>query len=235
MITSKDNKEIKYINKLRKASFRDSEGIFIVEGFHLVEEAYKRGLLLKVISTKEEAFNVPHLIVSESILKHLSNLTSPNIIGLVKINENNNIEGNLILALDNIQDPGNLGTILRSAKAFNVKTILLSQESVSLYNDKVIRSGQGLIFDLNIIRCDLAEMIKNLGFKVLITDVDGGTDVKDYKLKERSILVMGSEGRGISEKIKELKDEALYIKMNEDCESLNVAVAASIIMHHLGG
>lgn len=235
MITSKDNKEIKYINKLKKASFRDSEGIFIVEGFHLVEEAYKRGLLLKVISTKEEAFNVPHLIVSESILKHLSNLTSPSIIGLVKINENNNIEGNLILALDNIQDPGNLGTILRSAKAFNVKTILLSQDSVSLYNDKVIRSGQGLIFDLNIIRCDLAEMIKNLGFKVLITDVDGGTDINDYKLKERSILVMGSEGRGVSEKIKELKDEALYIKMNEDCESLNVAVAASIIMHHLGG
>lgn len=235
MITSKDNEEVKYINKLRKASFRDEEGIFIVEGFHLVEEAYKRGLLLKVISTKEESFNVPHLIVTESILKHLSNLTSPSIIGLVKINENNNIEGNLILALDNIQDPGNLGTILRSAKAFNVKSILLSQDSVSLYNDKVIRSGQGLIFDLNIIRCDLAEMIKNLGFKVLITDVDGGTDVKDYKLKERSILVMGSEGRGVSEKIKELKDEALYIKMNEDCESLNVAVAASIIMHHLGG
>lgn len=235
MITSKENSEVKYINKLKKASFRDSEGIFIVEGFHLVDEAYKRGLLLKVISTKEEDFDVPHLIVSESILKHLSNLSNPSIMGLVKIKENNNIEGNLILALDNIQDPGNLGTILRSAKAFNVKTILLSEDSVSLYNDKVIRSGQGLIFDLNIIRCDLAKMIKKLGFKVLVTDVDGGTDINDYKLNERSILVMGSEGRGVSSKIKELKDEALYIKMNKDCESLNVAVAASIIMHHLGG
>lgn len=235
MITSKDNEEVKYINKLRKASFRDEEGIFIVEGFHLVDEAYKRGLLLKVISTKEETYNVPHLIVSERILKHLSNLMSPSIIGLVKIKENTSIEGNLILALDNIQDPGNLGTILRSAKAFNVKTILLSQDSVSLYNDKVIRSGQGLIFDLNIIRCNLEEMIKRLGFKVLITDVEGGSDINDYKLNERSILVMGSEGRGVSEKIKKLKDEALYIKMNKDCESLNVAVAASIIMHHLGG
>lgn len=235
MIASKDNKEIKYINKLRKASFRDSEGIFIVEGFHLVDEAYKRGLLLKVISREEENYDVPQLIVSESILKHLSTLSNPSIMGLVKIKENNNIEGDLILALDNIQDPGNLGTILRSAKAFNVKTILLSRDSVSLYNDKVIRSGQGLIFDLNIIRCNLAEMIKNLGFKVLITDVDGGTDINDYKLKERSILVMGSEGRGVSEKIKALKDEALYIKMNKDCESLNVAVAASIIMQHLGG
>lgn len=235
MITSKDNEEVKYINKLRKSSFRDEEGIFIVEGFHLVDEAYKRGLLLKVISTKEETYNVPHLIVSERILKHLSNLMSPSIIGLVKIKENTSIEGNLILALDNIQDPGNLGTILRSAKAFNVKTILLSQDSVSLYNDKVIRSGQGLIFDLNIIRCNLEEMIKRLGFKVLITDVEGGSDINDYKLNERSILVMGSEGRGVSEKIKKLKDEALYIKMNKDCESLNVAVAASIIMHHLGG
>lgn len=235
MITSKDNEEVKYINKLRKSSFRDEEGIFIVEGFHLVDEAYKRGLLLKVISTKEETYNVPHLIVSERILKHLSNLMSPSIIGLVKIKENTSIEGNLILALDNIQDPGNLGTILRSAKAFNVKTILLSQGSVSLYNDKVIRSGQGLIFDLNIIRCNLEEMIKRLGFKVLITDVEGGSDINDYKLNERSILVMGSEGRGVSEKIKKLKDEALYIKMNKDCESLNVAVAASIIMHHLGG
>lgn len=235
MIASKDNKEIKYINKLRKASFRDSEGIFIVEGFHLVDEAYKRGLLLKVISREEENYDVPQLIVSESILKHLSNLSNPSIMGLVKIKENNNIEGNLILALDNIQDPGNLGTILRSAKAFNVKTILLSEDSVSLYNDKVIRSGQGLIFDLNIIRCDLAKMIKKLGFKVLVTDVDGGTDINDYKLNGRSILVMGSEGRGVSSKIKELKDEALYIKMNKDCESLNVAVAASIIMHHLGG
>lgn len=235
MITSKDNEEVKYINKLRKSSFRDEEGIFIVEGFHLVDEAYKRGLLLKVISTKEETYNVPHLIVSEGILKHLSNLMSPSIIGLVKIKENTSIEGNLILALDNIQDPGNLGTILRSAKAFNVKTILLSQDSVSLYNDKVIRSGQGLIFDLNIIRCNLEEMIKRLGFKVLVTDVEGGSDINDYKLTERSILVMGSEGRGVSEKIKKLKDEALYIKMNKDCESLNVAVAASIIMHHLGG
>lgn len=235
MITSKENSEVKYINKLRKASFRDSEGIFIVEGFHLAYEAYKRGLLLKVISTKEETYNVPHLIVSESILKHLSSLSNPSIMGLVKIKENKSIEGNLILALDNIQDPGNLGTILRSAKAFNVKTILLSEDSVSLYNDKVIRSGQGLIFDLNIIRCNLEEMIKKLGFKVLVTDVEGGKDIKDYKLTERSILVMGSEGRGVSPRIKDLKDDALYIKMNKDCESLNVAVAASIIMHHLGG
>lgn len=235
MITSKDNNEVKYINRLRKASFRDSEGVFIVEGFHLVDEAYKRGLLLKVISTKEEDFEVPHLIVSESILKYLSTLSNPSIMGLVKIKENNNIEGNLILALDNIQDPGNLGTILRSAKAFNVKTILLSRDSVSLYNDKVIRSGQGLIFDLNIIRCNLEDMIKKLGFKVLVTDVEGGTDINNYKLTERSILVMGSEGRGVSSRIKALKDEALYIKMNKDCESLNVAVAASIIMQHLGG
>jgi len=139
--------------------------------------------------------------------------------------------------LDDIQDPGNLGAIIRSAVAFNIDTIILSNNTVDLYNSKVIRSTQGMMFKLNIIRTDLKEMIKELkekNYHILATNVTNGKNIKELEKTEKLCIIMGNEGNGVSQELLNMSDEYIYIKMNEECESLNVAVATSIILYELG-
>ena len=141
-----------------------------------------------------------------------------------------------IIILDNVQDPGNIGTIIRSAKAFNVDTVVLGKGTVKKYNEKVIRSSQGMLFKVNIIEEDLKTFIPRLkddGYLVYGTDVVAGKDVKNVNLEGKVALVLGNEGNGVSQDIKELVNDNLYIKINDDCESLNVAAAASILMYEM--
>ena len=176
------------------------------------------------------------LFVTSNILKKLSALTNPSkVIGVCKINENKEIRGNHLLILDNIGDPGNIGTIIRSSNAFNVDTIILSTNSVDIYNDKVLRSTQGMLFKMNIVYYDLVTLIpklKEMGYDILGTDVNNGVDVRNIKTNKYA-LIMGNEGHGVSENIKALCDKNLYISMNKNCESLNVAVATSILLYEL--
>jgi TrmH family RNA methyltransferase len=138
--------------------------------------------------------------------------------------------------LDGVQDPGNLGTILRSAVAFNLTNIILSEDTVDLYNIKTLRSAQGMNFHLNIKRTNLEEYIpflKENGYKIWGTDVTNGIDIKNASKDEKYAIIMGNEGKGMSANIKELCDKFVYVNMNENCESLNVGVCASIIMYEL--
>lgn len=239
MITSLENKEIKKYLKLKKKKYRDLEKLFLVEGEHLIKEAEKSNSLVKVILTedKELETNKEILYVTHEIMKKLSNLdTPPEMIGVCKINDNNKVEGNIILALDDIQDPGNLGTIIRSAVAFNIKTILLSENTVDLYNPKVLRSTQGLLFYTNIIKCDLEKELKKLKeeqYSIYATNVEEGKEINKMNVAEKLVLVMGNEGNGVSSNIKSLKDENIYIKTNNLVESLNVGVATSILLYEL--
>lgn len=239
MITSLENKEIKKYLKLKKKKYRDLEKLFLVEGEHLIKEAEKSNSLVKVILTedKELETNKEILYVTHEIMKKLSNLdTPPEMIGVCKINDNNKVKGNIILALDDIQDPGNLGTIIRSAVAFNIKTILLSENTVDLYNPKVLRSTQGLLFYTNIIRCDLEKELKKLKeeqYSIYVTNVEEGKEINKMNVAEKLVLVMGNEGNGVSSNIKSLKDENIYIKTNNLVESLNVGVATSILLYEL--
>lgn len=239
MITSLENKEIKKYLKLKKKKYRDLEKLFLVEGEHLIKEAEKSNSLVKVILTedKELETNKEILYVTHEIMKKLSNLdTPPEMIGVCKINDNKKVKGNIILALDDIQDPGNLGTIIRSAVAFNIKTILLSENTVDLYNPKVLRSTQGLLFYTNIIRCDLEKKLKKLKeeqYSIYVTNVEEGKEISKMNVAEKLVLVMGNEGNGVSSNIKSLKDENIYIKTNNLVESLNVGVATSILLYEL--
>ena len=143
----------------------------------------------------------------------------------------------LYLILDNIQDPGNLGTIIRSAVAFNFDTIILSNDSVDVYNSKVIRASQGLLFNVNIKIGDLTEIIpelKNNGYQIYGTKVTNGNDVKSIAKNSLFAIIMGNEGNGMSDAVSKLCDSFVYINMNDKCESLNVGVAASILMYELG-
>ncbi len=239
MITSLENKEIKKYLKLKKKKYRDLEKLFLVEGEHLIKEAEKSNSLVKVILTedKELETNKEILYVTHEIMKKLSTLdTPPEMIGVCKINDNNKVGGNIILALDDIQDPGNLGTIIRSAVAFNIKTILLSENTVDLYNPKVLRSTQGLLFYTNVIRCDLEKELKKLKeeqYSIYVTNVEEGKEINKMNVAEKLVLVMGNEGNGVSSNIKSLKDENIYIKTNNLVESLNVGVATSILLYEL--
>ncbi len=238
MYSSIQNEKIKSIKKLREKKYRDIEGLFIVEGKNLVMEAYKNNLLKTLIVLDNSSFNlsIETIRVSENVMKYLSELNTPNeIMGICYKKKEENISGN-ILILDNIQDPGNLGTIIRSAVAFSISTIIVSPDTVSIYNSKVLRSTQGLLFDVNIIVRDISSAIDDLkqkGYKIYGTKVDNGKNLKDIDSTNKYAVIMGNEGSGVNKDILDKCDEYIYIPMNEKCESLNVGVATSIILYEM--
>ena len=238
LYSSCDNKKIKDIKKLNIKKYRDLENKYLVEGEHLVREAYKKGVLETLIIEDGCDFNldIDTISVSYDVLKYISELETPQkMMGICKKFESNDI-GNKVLILDQIQDPGNLGTIIRSAVAFSFDTVILSNDSVDLYNSKVIRASQGMIFNLNIKRCNLTNIIPKLkkeNYKIFGTKVTGGNDIKSIEKNNKFAIIMGNEGNGLSLDIQKLCDEFIYIKMNEKCESLNVGVATSIILYEL--
>lgn len=231
-ITSMHNDLVKFWVSLKNKKVRDKERKFIVEGDHLIDEARKNNLIEYVISCVDE--NAEYFVTKE-IMEKISNQQSISYnVAVVNFIPEDAISGN-ILILDNLQDPGNLGTIIRSATAFNINTIILSDDSVDLYNPKVVRATEGMIFNLNIIRRDLSKIIpvlKNLGYKLIGTDVKRGMDVRNIR-KENVAIVIGNEGSGMKNETKNMCDEFINIKMMDTCESLNAGVAASIIMYEV--
>lgn len=238
VVTSLDNKRIKNLSKLLIKKYRDEESKFLVEGEHLVEEAYKAGVLLEVVKCDDYIgeYDVPTTLVTYEVIKKLSNTQSPQrIIGVCKKLEEKEI-GNKILVLEDLQDPGNLGTIIRSSVAFNVDTIIVSNNTVDIYNDKVLRSSEGMLFHINIIKRDVSNILDELhnnGYILYGTKVDGGTNIKEIEVSEKFAVIMGNEGAGVSDDTLDKCDKYLYIPMNNNCESLNVGVATSIILYEL--
>lgn len=231
-ITSIHNDNVKYWVSLKNKKIRDKERKFIVEGDHLIEEARKNNLIEYIISCVDEKAD---FYVTKEIMEKISDQKSISYnAAVVKFIPEDSVNGNVII-LDNLQDPGNLGTIIRSSVAFNIDTIIISDTSVDLYNPKVVRSTEGMIFNLNIIRRNLEGIIpvlKNLGYKIVGTDVNEGIDVRNIS-KENVAIIIGNEGNGMSENVKEMCDEFINIKINKSCESLNAGVAASIIMYEV--
>ena len=239
LITSVNNEHIKELAKLKDKKYRDNSDTFLVETKHLVMEAYKEGLIKELILDKDELFplDVDTLYVSREVMKKIASTdTPPEVMAVVYKKKEEGDIGEKILILDNIQDPGNLGTIIRSAVAFNIDTIVLSNDTVDLYNPKVVRSNQGMMFHINIIKRNTISLINKLksdGYKIVGTKVTNGHDVRESSIYSHFALVIGNEGRGISRDIDDLCDEYLYIRMNENCESLNASVAASILMYEI--
>ena len=238
LYTSKENPKIKEIKKLKEKKYRDELGKFIIEGEHLVLEAYKSNMLLEVYILDGYDFDIDieKNYCSLNVLKYISDLDdTPKVIGVCK-KLTSREPGSRILMLDDIQDPGNLGTIIRSSVAFNVDTIVLSKNSVDVYNNKVIRATQGMLFKINIIIQDIdayIDYLKTNNYKIIGTKVDNGIDIKKLEKNENLCIIMGNEGKGVKPEILDKCDEYVYINMNENCESLNVGVATSIILYEL--
>lgn len=238
LITSPDNKKIKELVKLKQKKYRDSMEKFIVETEHLIKEAFLEGRLLEVyvLENNELSFkvDVPAYYVSVSVINKLKNISTSKFIGVVSKKESKEYRGKKYLLLDRVSDPGNLGTIMRSAVAFNIDTLIVSLNSCDIYNDKVIRASEGAIFKLNIISEDLLQAIntlKKLDIAIYGTDVKNGVDVREIP-KDNFAIIMGNEGAGISSDVKKLVENNIYIKTS-NVESLNVAMAASIILYEL--
>jgi TrmH family RNA methyltransferase len=206
--------------------------MFIVEGAHLVSEARAKGLLIEAFSTSDiEGYT----LVSESVMKKLCNTSSVvNQIGVCKMMEANTLTDKLLI-LDRVSDPGNMGALMRSAKAFGFETIVLGEGCVDIYNDKVIRSSQGAIFKLNFINANLVEFIKGLkDYSIYGTNVINGVELDSLEKTTKLGIVLGNEGKGISKDVFDVIEKNIYIPM-KDTESLNVSVAGSIIMYSLRG
>ena len=247
IIKSLQNQNIKDIAKLKEKKYRDMTGLFIIEGEHLVKMALEAGnletilvdenLLDKYLDIINEDYTI---IVNEAIVNKLSYTKSPQgIIGVVRKKEMY-VQGlNKVLVLDNLQDPGNVGTLLRSALAFNYNQIFISDESVDIYNDKVIRASQGAIFKLNIKRDSLENIyaiLKEEKFKIYATALgDNSVYLDDLKPNKKCALILGNEGNGISVLSKSVADEIIKIKMSSRIDSLNVSVAGSIAMYYIKG
>ena len=236
IITSLENDKIKKLKKLKQKKYREQTNKYLIEGKHLVLEAYESKCLdlLILVEDIDLKIDVDTIYVTKEIMKVLSDVeTPPSIMGVCHKKEIKSAHEKLLL-LDSIQDPGNLGTIIRSAVAFGIDKIYIGNNSVDVYNPKTIRSSQGMIFKVNIEQTNLLELIPKLkksGHSIIGTKVDGGNSLKTFEIPKKFAIIMGNEANGVSEKIFNLCDKYLYIDMNNTCESLNVAVATSIILY----
>ena len=229
LITSLDNPQIKELIKLKcDKSYRDKENKYIVEGYHMVRLAYEKNLLIKCYSLNDDEELKP-ILINEKVLKKVSSVITPQgIIGIVKKDSIKNLT-NKILYLDHIQDPGNMGTLLRTALAFGFKTII-NDSSVDYYNEKVLRSTQGAIFSLNLLEGSIDDFdLKN--YYIYSTDLKG-KEIQKIEKKEKVVLILGNEGSGVREELKKRADQNLKISIDE-IESLNVSIAGGILMYEL--
>lgn len=248
-ITSTSNETIKYFISLNDKKTRMNAKRFIVEGYHLVNEASKTNLLEAIISTDEKELkkinNVKRYLVNDAIINKIATTKNPqNILGIVKMLDHNItnllpiIKGNKtkLIMLDDVNDPGNLGTIIRTAAGLGYDGIIMSPNTVDLYNEKVIRSTQGVMFKIPIIKANLQEVIKMLKKEKVFcigTALTNAKDVKHITKKNKFAICLGNEAKGISKEVLDSMDENVRIAMKNDVESLNVSIAAGIIMYEM--
>lgn len=245
VINSVQNETIKNIDKLNDKKVRNKRREFIIEGYHLVDESYKHNLLKAVLSTNEDDFikypNVEHYLINDAVLKKLTKTVNPQgIIGIVKMPSFDapdlQKEKIKIVMLDSINDPGNLGSIVRTAAALGYDAIYMSTDTVDIYNEKTLRATQGAIFKIPHYYVSLEEIItlfKNNSIVCLGTTLKNSVDLDEVNKLNKFSICFGNEARGMSEKIISQMDKNIKIKMENSVESLNVLSASSIVMYHL--
>jgi TrmH family RNA methyltransferase len=250
------SRQLKLLSSLKLRKFREKEGRFLIEGFHLIHECLlspftvEQLILRKGVNLAEysgiyrtvKERRVPTEIVQTQVFKKLSEtVNSQGIIGVVGMPQQpKSAAGDIILALDSISDPGNLGTIIRTAYWFGIKTIILSKNSVDPFNSKVIRSSQGGLFHVGLVlSADLSSELRSLeseGFTVILFTPGSEEfleDIKPAPMLRKCAAVFGNEARGTSANLLEAGFRRASIRGFSGCESLNVAVSCGIVLNHL--
>ena len=252
VISSKDNELIKHIRKLKEKKERDASNEYLVEGIKIVKEAIQENAKIKQIilcDDCEKTESIPKdlmyeiakhncIYVTSKLFKYISEVQEPQ--GVLAVIEKNNGDKtidytqDIIVALDDVQDPGNLGTILRTVDSVGVNQILVSKGTADSYNPKVVRSTMGAIFRVKIIETsDLIQSIKEMRkhhFKLMVTSLQTDNSIYDIEFNKK-IIVIGNESNGVSKEIQDMADEKAKIPMLGKTESLNASVAAGIVMY----
>lgn len=250
-IKSKDSEKIKFLRKLQQKKYRDNEGKFLVENLKIIYDGLRAGIIpaeifftknflrknLKEageISDKLKKGNV--FLISEAINKSFSSLeTAPGVCAVYnKKPQKINLE-EIVIYLNGVNDPGNIGTILRSALAFGLKNVVLDEGCADIYNYKTIQAAKDSIFKLNITldkELNIFDKIRKT-MKIFSTSLEGDKELTILDKEKFFCLVLGSESHGVEKKILDKSDGFIKIRMSGDIESLNVAVSASIIFHHI--
>lgn len=229
--------KIKWIRSLQQKKIRDELGFFIVEGDKMVKEAieYLRDTIEILYLTKTSTIclkelNLQYLQVSDEELKSISSLKNPNkSLVVLKKQKAKKIDTNFRIALDGIQDPGNMGTILRLADWFDVKEIICSNETVDIYNPKVVQASMGAIFRINVIYCNLNDYLSKTKDPIFGALLEG-ENIYHKKMQPEGLLLLGNEGNGIAEKNIPLISDPITIPRFGKAESLNVSIAAGILL-----
>ena len=234
-ITSKDNNKIKHASSLKESKYRKEYREFLCEGRKSLEMALLAGCV-KEIFTLKPIENVPQdicqYIVKEDLLKKLSSTVSPEgVVAVCHIVERKPKKLDKVVYLDRVSDPGNVGTIIRTALAFSYDAVILSNGSCDPYNEKVVASTKGAIFSIPILVGDLDEFRKEQTVIVSALN-DKAVDIKELKPQKSFILVLGNEANGVSKEIIQRADIVTKIEM-KNIDSLNVSVAAGILMDRL--
>ena len=252
VISSKDNEIIKNIRKLKEKKYRDEQNAYIIEGIKLIKEAIVENVKIRQIvmcenfadnkdldkDTLYEIAKYNLIYVTEKVFNLITDVKTPQ--GIIAVIEKGNVDKkidysqDIIIALDGIQDPGNLGTILRTVDSANLNQIILSKNSADPYNPKVVRSTMGGIFRINIIEVDsLEETIKEIkknNFRIMVTSLDTNNSIYDVEYFKK-VIVIGNEANGVSTEVQKLADEKVKIPMLGKTESLNASVATGIILY----
>lgn len=252
VIASKDNEFVKEVKKLKEKKFRDANNQFVVEGIKMVSEAITENANISSIVICEDCANngtidkkllyeiakYKCVYVTEKVFETLSDVTNPQgILAIINRNpENNKVDYNadFIVVLDGIQDPGNLGTILRTVDSANLGQIVVSKETADSFNPKVVRSTMGGIYRVNVVRVEnivneLKEMQKN-GFEIVVTSLNTNDSIYNIDYNKK-VVVIGNEANGVSKEVLELADKKVKIPMLGKTESLNAGVAAGIMIY----
>lgn len=255
VIKSKDNNKIKYVRNLNLKKFRDEENAFVVEGIKFVIEAINEGADIKFLLLNEEVqgkdgvkqiidlVNENNIIIcSEQVFNSVADTVSAQgvlaVINKNVINKEDIINKyNFIIMCDRIQDPGNLGTIVRIADAFGPAALLLNKGCVDVFNPKVVRASAGAVFRVPIIiedyESEFINIMKNKGFYIVSTVVDSEYTFDNMEKRQKICTVIGNEGQGVSQEIIDNSDISLTIKMTGRAESLNASVAAGISIYEI--
>lgn len=241
VIRSKENDTVKEIRKLKDKKYRKDK--FLVEGIKMIKEAFEENAKIELIVLREgtqldiDIKNVKSIEVSETIFNTLTDVVSPQGVLAVISKRKEQIEykeSDYIIALDGIQDPGNLGTIIRTADSAGIKQVLVSKNTVDCYSPKVVRSTMGAIYRVNVIEEEnLAEKLKSLkkdGFEIVTTALDTKKSIYDISYNKK-IVVIGNEANGVSEEVQNISDCKVKIPMIGKTESLNASVAAGIMIY----
>lgn len=243
-ITSAQNNKIKQAIKLAKKRERDKTGLALIEGYHLIEEAYKSNIAIKqlfmvepdrvddaIVEYAELTFEI-NLKVAEALS---GTVTPQGFFAVIEKPVYDKNDAQQVLLIDRIQDPGNLGTLIRTADAVGLDLIILEKGTADPYQDKVLRASQGSVFHLPIITAELIDFVNDFNGPIYGTALENAVSFKSIEQQEKFGILLGNEGEGVKPELLEAVTDNITIPMYGKAESLNVAIAGSILMYHLKG